>query len=117
VPGNERRSSPRQECAVPLRFRVLADGQGPVAATCEGQAFNLSEHGVYFRSRDRVRVGQRLEMYFTLPRELAGRAPEQVRCTARVVHVEEETDQRGTTGVGAFVERFEPLRERRDWAN
>ena len=117
MPGNERRSSPRQECAVPLRFRVLADGQGPVAATFEGQAFNLSEHGVYFRSRDRVRVGQRLEMYFTLPRELTGRAPEQVRCTARVVHVEEETDQRGTTGVGAFVERFEPLRERRDWAN
>ena len=43
--------------------------------------------------------------------------PSGIRVRSRVVHVEEETDQRGTTGVGAFVERFEPLRERRDWAN
>lgn len=133
--ANERRNSPRKECAVPLRFRVVADGQDASAgefaasfaerptkpslhaATCEGEACNLSERGVYFRSRERVNVGERLEMYFTLPRELTGRAPEQVRCSARVVHVEESADQRGTTGIGAFVERFEPLMEPRNWAN
>lgn len=133
--ANERRNSPRKECSVPLRFRVVADGQDASlgefagglgaqptkpsmsAATCEGEAFNLSERGVYFRSRERVNVGERLEMYFTLPRELTGRAPEQVRCSARVIHVEENADHRGTTGIGAFVERFEPLTERRNWAN
>ena len=133
--ANERRNSPRKVCAVPLRFRVVTDGEDSTsaglapgygaritkpsmyAATCEGEAFNLSERGVYFRSRERVNVGERLEMYFTLPRELTGRAPEQVRCSARVVHVEETADQRGTTGIGAFVERFEPLMEPRNWAN
>lgn len=133
--ANERRNSPRKECAVPLRFRVVPNGHNAqtenlaasfgaqsvkssiYAATCEGEAFNLSERGVYFRSRERVNVGERLEMYFTLPRELTGRAPEQVRCSGRVVHVEDRADQRGTTGIGAFVERFEPMMESRDWAN
>ncbi|HTR47249.1 MAG TPA: hypothetical protein VMM16_07705 [Verrucomicrobiae bacterium] len=132
---NERRGSPRKECAVPLRFRVVPNGHsGPgddiaaslgavhvkpslYAATCEGEACNLSERGVYFRSRERLSVGERLEMYFTLPRELTGRAPEQVRCSARVVHVEAQADNRGTMGIGAFVERFEPLVEARNWAN
>ena len=120
---------------VPLRFRVVANGNDPrlgnlatadsarsarssiLDATGEGEAFNLSERGVYFRSRDKLKVGECLQMYFILPRELTGRAPEQVRCTARVVHVENEADRQGTTGVGAFVERFEPLVERRNWAN
>lgn len=133
--ANERRTSPRKQCVVPLRFRVVADGQAAqagdlaagfgtqpakpsiYAATCEGEAFNLSERGVYFRSRERLNVGELLEMYFTLPRELTGRAPEQVRCRARVIHVEDHTDHRGTTGIGAYVEHFEPLMERRNWAN
>jgi len=133
--ANERRSAPRKGCAVPLRFRVVSDEHsaqaeslaasfavrptrsGVPAGTCEGEAFNLSERGVYFRARERVMVGERLEMYFTLPRELTGRAPEQVRCSARVVHVEETADRSGTTGIGAFVERFEPLMEPRNWSN
>jgi hypothetical protein len=133
--ANERRGAPRKECAVPLRFRVVSEEHNAQAeslaasfgarltksaapaAACEGEACNLSERGVYFRARERVCVGERLEMYFTLPRELTGRAPEQVRCSARVVHVEESADHRGTTGIGAFVERFEPLMEPRNWSN
>ncbi|HXX45954.1 MAG TPA: PilZ domain-containing protein [Candidatus Acidoferrales bacterium] len=133
--ASERRGAPRKGCAVPLRFRVVSEennGQaeslepgfaarpmesGANGAACEGEAFNLSERGVYFRARERVNVGERLEMYFTLPRELTGRAPEQIRCSARVVHVEESPDHRGTTGIGAFVERFEPLKQRRNWSN
>lgn len=131
--GNERRSSPRKDCAVPLRFRVISNEQSlqpaefknaprpakssTLAATREGEAFNLSERGMYFRSREKLAVGERLEIYFTLPRELTGRAPEQVRCSARVIHAENGTDNRGTTGIGAFVERFEPLAAPRNWAN
>lgn len=119
---------------VPLRFRVVPNGNDPrlggltvygarsakssiLETTSEGEAFNLSERGIYFRSRGKLNVGEQLEMYFTLPGEFAGRTPEQVRCTARVVHVESDPDKEGTTGVGAFVERFEPLVERRNWAN
>ena len=125
--GRERRTSPRKECVVPLRFRVLTNGHGAQAeeiaasygmreskllaraATLEGEALNISERGVYFTSREKLQVGEPLEMYFTLPRELTGRGPELVRCSARVVHVDEETDRRGVRGIGATVERFEPV--------
>jgi PilZ domain len=134
--GRERRGSTRKECVFPLRFRIASNGRNAEAdeiaasfglrgtktmnqlATMEGEALNLSERGVYFTSRETLQVGEPLEMFFTLPRELTGRGPEQVRCTARVVHVDQETDQPGTRGFGATVERFEPIAAApRNWAN
>jgi len=125
--GKERRISPRKECAVPLRFRIVtngsADNEKRVARatayheSLEGEAINLSERGIGFRSRQRVSVGEPLELYFTLPRELTGRSPEQVRCSARVVHVEPRADQQGKFGVGAIVERFELVAALRNWGN
>lgn len=127
--SKERRISPRKECIVPLRFRVTkaadqlarsttasASGRSSVG-TIEGESVNLSERGIYFRSSERVCVGQPLEMYFTIPRELTGRSAEQVRCSARVVHVESQADRQGLVGVGAAVERFEPMSSARDWGN
>jgi len=135
--GRERRLSPRKICAVPLRYRVVSNGAAqhedygavsylargrlataPALSTMvQGEAVNLSERGVFFLTPERLREGEPLEMYFTLPRELTGRSPEAVRCSARVVHVEERPDQRGLTGVGAVVERFEPLASARNWSN
>ena len=83
----------------------------------EGETVNLSERGIYFKTAQKVRVGQAMELYFTLPRELTGRSPEPVRCSARVVHVEQYSDERGWTGVGASVEQFEPLQRFRTWDN
>ncbi|HKV04212.1 MAG TPA: PilZ domain-containing protein [Candidatus Acidoferrales bacterium] len=131
----ERRISPRKRCVVPLRFRVVMNGHNVqpeeitanfgiqtskdslYAATLEGEALNISERGMYFTSREKLRVGQPLEIYITLPRELTGRSPERVRCSARVVHVDETADPRGMRGIGATVERFEPVLEAREWAN
>jgi PilZ domain-containing protein len=125
----ERRISPRKDCIVPLRFRVTkAAAQAAKGATgslsaktpfgtLEGESVNLSERGIYFRSRHSVSVGEPLEMYFTIPRELTGRGAEQVRCSARVVHVEPQADEQGLVGVGAAVERFEPMSGARDWGN
>ena len=134
--GRERRGSPRKDCVVPLRFRIASNGRNAQAdeiaasyglrggktlthlATMEGEALNLSERGVYFTSRETLQMGESLEMFFTLPRELTGRGPEQVRCTARVVHVDDQTDQQGRRGFGATVDRFEPIAVApRNWAN
>jgi PilZ domain len=129
----ERRVSPRKECVIPVRFRVLdavvASGasvrsietaRGAAThghfGTMEGKTVNLSERGVYFVSGEKVSVGQALEMYFTLPAQLTGRQPERVRCCARVVHAE-RLDHIGMTGVGAVVERFEPVASLRTWDN
>ncbi len=129
--GKERRVSPRKDCAVPLRFRIISNattaspaelgaGHGlPVASRgiLEGEAVNLSERGIYFRSKERVSIGSPLEIYFRLPRELTGRSAEEVRCSARVVHVEQAEDNGGLTGIGATVERFEPIAMIRNWHN
>lgn len=125
--GKERRVSPRKECAVPLRFRILTNDKPntprrvakPSAYhdSLEGEAINLSERGVCFRSPEKVSVGEPLEMFFTLPRELTGRSPEPVRCSARVVHVAPQADQQGKIGVGVIVECFEPVANLRNWDN
>jgi hypothetical protein len=83
----------------------------------EGETVNLSERGIYFKTAQKVKIGQAMEIYFTLPRELTGRSPEPVRCSERVVHVEQYSDERGWTGVGASVEQFEPLQRFRTWDN
>lgn len=132
--GNERRTSTRKLCTLPLRFRVAANGQNdpeqeietnrdaPAVRTATagaeyaGKALNLSERGLYFTCREKLSVGQPLDMYFTLPQELTGRAPENVRCTARVVHVDDEGPA-GLRGIGACVEGFEPMAAIRNWAN
>ena len=133
--GKERRISPRKDCALPVRFRVVLNAAAPMpvvaygdlderaAATAtvaartvmEGQVVNLSERGLYFHSKEEISVGSSLEMYFTLPRELTGRNPEEVRCNARVVHVR-HAEPGKPVGIGATVERFEPVAARR-WYN
>jgi hypothetical protein len=124
--GAERRISPRKACVVPVRFRIVANGGretlglrevGRNSVTHEGEVLNLSENGVYFTSRMKLSVGEPLEMHLTLPRELTGRNPELVRCTARVVHVEDRSDLGGITGIGAIVDRFEAVAATRDWSN
>lgn len=133
--SKERRISPRKDCAVPVRFRILANGNlqkvlrpptsserqtvrsSAAMGVLDGEAINLSERGIYFWSRQAVRVGDPLEMFLTLPRELTGRDSEQVRCSARVVHIDESADIRGRIGIGAAVERFETLLATRNWGN
>lgn len=131
----ERRRSPRKECLVPLRFRILDNGNGhddtvirltdyaAGAGThahfgmAEGQAENLSERGVYFVSRERVTVGEDVELFLTIPAELTGRADENVRCSARVVYAQPVERDPSLTGVGVCVRCFEPVVCRRNWAN
>jgi PilZ domain len=141
--SNERRIAPRKAFSIPVRIRPMATESVTVAAgggmrpknvmtsgpvqkaaagpvkvvdMLDGETVNLSERGVYFRSAQKVKIGQSVELYFTLPCELTGRSPEPVKCSARVVHVEREADDKGWLGVGASVERFEPLQRFR-WGN
>jgi hypothetical protein len=132
--GQERRISPRKECVVPVRFRIIKNGTKPSAASVrsaesvrsslthahvvaqDGETVNLSERGIYFISGEKVKVGEELEIYFTLPSEVTGRGSEKVRCHARIVHAE-PLDQEGLTGAGAVVQRFESVSAPRTWEN
>lgn len=64
-----------------------------------GKTVNLAERGVAFKSRHAMSLGQPIELFSTLPTELTGRKPEDVRCTARVVHVDRCGDKQGNVGV------------------
>ena len=109
------RNAQADEIAASYGMRESKDADSP--RHVGRRSLNLSERGVYFTSRETLQVGEPLEMFFTLPRELTGRGPEQVRCTARVVHVESQADHLGVRGIGATVDRFEPVVAARNWAN
>jgi hypothetical protein len=121
--AKERRIAPRKTCVVPLRFRVLSGVVGVGVASVshghmgiqDGQTENISERGIYFTSSMKLSVGEPLEMYFTMPSELTGRSAESVKCDARVVHVDSHAN--GSLGVGAVIEKLEPLEKVRSWAN
>lgn len=133
----DRRVATRKAFALPVRYTVLTEElvsvpyENPHAehgrrahAAAEsvrtdraGETVNLSERGIYFTSREKVSIGEPLEIFFTLPTELTGRSPEQVSCRARVVHVDRPETRDGLTGVGAAIERFERITRARTWDN
>jgi hypothetical protein len=131
----ERRLTPRKGCAIPIRFRTFTSEYFPVEvnaaaakllsarmssvrmATDEGEIFegetiDISERGISFKSEYKFKVGESVELFFTLPRELTGRRPEEVRCDARIVHVNRPAEGNETAVVGAMIDRFEPLHAR-----
>jgi len=138
--SKERRLAPRKPCSIPIHFRSYTSEYAPAAVgvaaaggsarqersskgqstyqeTVVGETFNISERGIGFKSPLRFSVGESVEMYFTLPQELTGRRAEQVRCNARVVHVDSNADALGRSAVGAEVERFETTNVGRAWEN
>jgi hypothetical protein len=133
--NQERRRSPRKECLIPVRFRILGNGNGHAETAvhltetargagthahfgmAQGQAQNLSERGVYFVCREKLAAGEEVEMYFTLPAELTGPPAESVRCSALIVYAERLEKNPELTGAGVIVQSFEPLAKSRNWAN
>lgn len=113
----ERRTSSRKACSLPVRFHLdlserevsserAAESARAQNSECIGKALNLSERGVYFICYEKLSAGQPIALYMTLPTELTGRAPESVRCSARVVRVDQDGHD-GLRGIGACVEQFE----------
>jgi PilZ domain len=134
---HERRIAPRKSYAIPVRFNVITEPCATVgaagAATTparpnakilttiplpkQGEIVNLSERGIGFKTRQDLNVGENVEIFFTLPTALTGRAPEDVRCNARVVHVDKTGDTNGMMGIGAAINRFERTSISRNWDN
>jgi hypothetical protein len=83
----------------------------------QGEIVNLSERGIAFKTRQNLSVGEAVEIFFTLPTALTARAPEDVRCSARVVRVEKDRDITGMMSIGAAIDRFERTSVSRNWDN
>ena len=134
---HERRIAPRKSYAIPVRFNVITEQYAMVGAgggataparqnakvlttiplPKQGEIINLSERGIGFKTMQNLNVGENVEIFFTLPTALTGRAPEDVRCNARVVRVDKNGDTSGMIGIGAAIERFERTSVSRNWDN
>jgi PilZ domain len=137
MPSHERRITPRKSYAIPVRFNVVTEQYAMVGAAGgasapmhqnakilttiplpkQGEIVNLSERGIGFKTRQNLSVGENVEIFFTLPTALTGRAPEDVRCNARVVRVDKSEDASGMFGIGASIDRFERTSIARNWDN
>jgi hypothetical protein len=137
MPSHECRSATRKSCAIPVRFNVITEqyamvgaasaASGPARGNAKilttislpqrGEIVNLSGRGIGFKTKQNLSVGASVEIFFTLPTALTGRAPEDVRCNARVVRVDKSADMHRMIAIGAAIDRFERSSVTRNWDN
>lgn len=108
--SSNRRAESRIDVRMPIRFRPITD---PPSAEQSAESVNISEHGMCFSTGCELHVGEEVEIYLRMPRELSQNLV-QVRWNARVVHVEPNGTP-GKAGVGVRVETYSPIIEREGW--
>ncbi len=110
----ERRVATRVNLRIPLRFRPIST---PPTPEQRAESVNLSPHGVYFSTDFPLKVGAPVELFLKMPRELTGNAPTELRCTARVIHIQPDNLVTGKSGVGVHIESSEALKTPERWAS
>ena len=108
--SNDRRTEDRIAVRMPIRFRPITD---PPSAELSAESVNISEHGLFFATNCPLQVGEEVEIYLRMPRELSNNLV-QVRWSARVVHVEPNCGLE-KNGIGVHVETYAPIVEREGW--
>src|SRR5207237_814938 len=85
MPGHERRHGHRFIMRVPLRFHATRE-----AALREESvsSMNISTHGVYFATDQKVDEGLLVQLRLKMPKEIVGDDVEEWSFTGRVAHVE-----------------------------
>src|ERR1700756_1968956 len=114
--GSERRQLTRYNLRIPLRFRAIGVTSDRTEHFTE--ALNISRGGFYFASSAPLQVGMPIEATIRMPAEVTGNAAQEMRCTARVVHVRNEPYGDGRIGFGAEIEKFQtvPASAQERWA-
>lgn len=108
--SSNRRAEARIDVRMPIRFRPITH---PPSAERSAESVNVSEHGLLFSTDCQLRVGEEVEIYLRMPRELSQNLV-QVRWNARVVRIE-PSEAAGKNGVGVRVENYAPIAEREGW--
>src|SRR5712692_7473960 len=103
----ERRQLTRLNLRTPLRFRALGVASDKTEHFTE--ALNVSRGGFFFASSAPLQVGMPIEATLRMPEEVTGNSAQEMRCTARVVHVRNEPYGDGRIGFGAEIEKFQTI--------
>ncbi|MGB6431838.1 MAG: hypothetical protein WBF06_14730, partial [Candidatus Acidiferrales bacterium] len=83
--AQERRRETRVDVRIPLRFRPIASPHVPEQ---KADSENVSPLGVYFTTDYPLKVGVVIVLWMTMPAQVTASVARDVRCLARVVHVE-----------------------------
>ncbi|MGB2900561.1 MAG: PilZ domain-containing protein [Candidatus Acidiferrum sp.] len=98
MPAQDRRTSRRLIMKVPLRFRPMKATSIPEETAAA--SMNISTHGVFFATDQKVSKGLLLQVHLKMPREIIGDDVEEWSFTARVAHVESLGAANEISGVG-----------------
>ena len=97
MPEQDRRTSRRLIMKVPLRLRPMKAASIPEETAA---SMNISTHGVFFATEQKVSKGLLLQVHLKMPREIIGDDVEEWSFTARVAHVESLGGANEISGVG-----------------
>jgi hypothetical protein len=99
----DRRNARRFNMALPVIVRFTHNGniEEKIAHTRD-----VSFRGVYFMMETPPEEGSAVEIVLTLPQQITLAGEVRIRCSAKVVRVEQ---REGTPGVAASIERYEFL--------
>lgn len=91
----DRRVSPRHNCKLPLRVRVLKSAIPEERTESE----NLSARGIYSPTNSPLRVGTAIQVLLKMPEEITGEPTIEWLCSGHVVRIEPFDSPRGKLGV------------------
>jgi len=86
-----------------MRFRILDNFAGSEQIA---ESENVSQSGIYFVTDLPLKVGTTLEVSLCMPTELSGQQVSNVRCRARVVHVQPNSFLGQKKGIGLYIEEY-----------
>ena len=99
---NDRRFRPRFDVKVQVKIRNL---DRPDFTQQQVESLNISGRGVYFSTDLPLDIGARVEMFLTMPVEIAGKHSRLWRCTGRVVRKQLCTPAHPKAGNGVPLAR------------
>ena len=86
---------------LPLEFAC-----GTAATKVLGETRNVSSAGVFFRTGEKIRIGQPIEYFLTFPKAPGARQSVRIKCFGTVVR-----EQPQESSFAATLERYEFLRQ------
>jgi hypothetical protein len=113
--SSDRRTDPRVNACVPMKFRVL---DKPEMAEQQAESQNMSQHGIYFLTSAPLQIGMPTELTLRIPHDLGQRISSEVVCLGRVVRVQAVDNKEEISGVGIHIDRFETkFQVQKRWAS
>lgn len=103
-PGPEKRSIRRFSFDLPVSAKLMPNGGQEVA----GHTRDVSARGVFMFLDAEIKPGTPIEFVMTLPPDITLSKPMRVRCTGKVLRVDQQVKQQG---VAVTIEQYDFLSE------